>query len=138
MDEHSNDLVVFYGTLLGHYSTQDIFGIRDHFEFLEDCSFSARLYDQGEYPFVLLGGGTVYGELYRVLDKSAWQQLHEWEEYYPENHEESQYLLREIELIKPVQTKALVYEWNSPLQGQPEIVSGRWDKPEEEIEHWLQ
>lgn len=117
------------------YPTQDQLAIRDKVEYLSDCSFSAQLYDRviRPYPFVLLGGGVVRGELYRILDPQAWIQLDRCEAYDSKDPENSLYLPKQIDLIEPKKSsrmeKAWIYEWNRPLEESKLISTGFWDSP---------
>jgi gamma-glutamylcyclotransferase (GGCT)/AIG2-like uncharacterized protein YtfP len=69
-------------------------------EFVCSALAEGQLYDIGEYPGFIEAPGIVKGELYKINDASLWIELDAFEAYDPGNHE-SEYLRKEIILIKP-------------------------------------
>ena len=108
------------------------------------------LYDMGEWPAIVPGTGTVYGELYQV-DERCLVHLHELEDYRPDRPTESLYVLQPcvIEIGPPVDAgpststrrgshwlaegqpagggvAAWTYVYNQNLAGAPKINSGNY------------
>ena len=102
-----NDVKVFvYGTLLSGLCRADAL---KQAEFLGAASTEGRLYNLGDYPGMLPGLGTVYGEVYQV-DARTLDRLDGIEDYYPDCPESSLYLRRPVRVTLTDNGQSLVAE----------------------------
>jgi gamma-glutamylcyclotransferase (GGCT)/AIG2-like uncharacterized protein YtfP len=118
-------LLVFYGTLMGAYPTQDRLGIRHRLEPAGVCLLKGELYDLGWYPGLVAGQRTVRAELYRALDSGVIDILDRFEGYDPADPTGSEYLRLPLELEKPSLT-AWVYVYNRPVSGRDLVACDDW------------
>lgn len=88
------------------------------------------LFDCGEYPGLVLGGGDwVHGELYRIPDIAARLRHVDREEWYdPADEARSLYVRRRVtvEMVDGSGREAWVYVYNGPPGPAPRIPSGDW------------
>ena len=84
------------------------------------------LYDLGSYPGLIDGGGNVVGEIYRIRTPDVLTVLDDYEDFDPENPEESIFVRRAVPLIHPGLT-AWVYFYNGPIAGYRKVPSGDWN-----------
>jgi gamma-glutamylcyclotransferase (GGCT)/AIG2-like uncharacterized protein YtfP len=117
--------VAFYGTLMSGFEFQRQLGVHDALRLVGSCRIAGRLYDMGEWPTLVLGGGVVHGELFEVLDGGVFVELDRFEECYPEDLARSRYLRQPVALIAPA-VRAWVYVANEPVPAAGQISSGSW------------
>ena len=91
--------LVFYGTLMSAFDTLDELGIRERLRLVGTCTLAGRLYDMGEWPSLMLGGGIVHGELFEVLDAGVFVALDPFEECYPADPLRSRYRREIVALL---------------------------------------
>ncbi|HMD52397.1 MAG TPA: gamma-glutamylcyclotransferase family protein, partial [Solirubrobacteraceae bacterium] len=84
-----------------------------------------RLFDMGEWPTLVLGGGIVHGELFEVLDVAVFAKLDPFEECDPADPGRSRYTRERVALVEP-ETEAWVYVANEPVPHDALIESGSW------------
>lgn len=82
------------------------------------CRIPGRLWDLGEYPGLVAGGGEVRGELFEA-DGPTLETLDAFEQ------EGSLYVRRQIRLIEP-NIEAWVYFYNQTLDHAQPIAGGCW------------
>ena len=117
--------VAFYGTLMSDFQTLDELGARDQLRLLGPCRLAGRLFDLGEWPTLVLGGGIAHGELFEVLDTAVFAKLDPFEDCDPGDHAGSSYLRVRVPLLAPA-VQAWVYVSNGPPASAQEIPSGCW------------
>ncbi len=117
--------LALYGTLMSAFGTLEELGVRSRLRLLGPCSVAGRLYDLGEWPTLVLGGGIAHGELFEVLDESVFDTLDPFEEYDPRDRVRSSYLRLRAELLQPA-GEAWVYVANHPVSSEHEIACGSW------------
>jgi len=88
-------------------------------------SLEGRLFDMGEWPTLVLGGGIVHGELFEVLDVAVFAKLDPFEECDPADPGRSRYTRERVALVEP-ETEAWVYVANEPVPHDALIESGSW------------
>ena len=119
------DHLVFYGTLMSAFDTLDELGVREQLRLVGTCTLAGRLYDMGEWPSLVLGGGIVHGELFELLDAGVFEKLDPFEECYPADPLRSRYRREIVALVEPV-ARAWVYVANEPVPASGLIPSGSW------------
>lgn len=115
--------VFVYGTLLSGLCRA---AALQQAEFLGAASTTGRLYNLGDYPGMLPGPGTVYGEVYRV-DARTLDRLDGIEDYYPDCPESSLYLRRPVQVTLLGDGRTLVaetYLYSMPIPEAQRIVHG--------------
>jgi gamma-glutamylcyclotransferase (GGCT)/AIG2-like uncharacterized protein YtfP len=126
--------LVLYGSLQRGLPGHEQLRLGARLRFVRPVSFPGRLYDLGDYPCALLGGGRVHGELYEILDDAVLPDLDAFElcrpgepaPFDPATGQGSLYLREEIDIQGET---AFVYVFNvAPGQAPsgPPIASGRW------------
>ncbi len=93
-------------------------GVEGALRFLEPCRIPGALWDLGEYPGLVEGGGEVRGELYEV-ELATLAALDAYEE------EGSLYLRKRVALNEP-RLEAWVYLYNGSLDRARPIPGGCW------------
>ena len=117
--------LAFYGTLMSAFDTLDELGVREQLRLVGACTLAGRLYDMGEWPSLVLGGGIVRGELFEVLDAGVFVTLDPFEECYPADPVHSRYRRETVALIEPA-VRAWVYVADEPMSPSALIPSGSW------------
>jgi gamma-glutamylcyclotransferase (GGCT)/AIG2-like uncharacterized protein YtfP len=117
--------VAFYGTLMSAFDTLDTLGARRRLRLLGPCRIEGRLFDLGEWPTLVLGGGVAHGELFEVLDPAVFEVLDPFEDYDPIDHSRSSYVRVLRRLLAP-DIDAWVYIATVPPRGATPISSGSW------------
>lgn len=120
------DLIAFYGTL--RIGGPDRGGPRPEglLEFVQPCRIKGKLIDLGPYPGLLPDeGGTVIGDLFRIIHPDALRLYDDWEVYDPVNLEGSEYRREKLRLAEP-DAEAWVYLWNCGPDDGPVIAGGDW------------
>lgn len=118
-------LLFLYGTLRRGERSHDQLGLGGRLRFLMPCLARGRLYDLGPYPAFVPGEAVVHGDLFEAADASVIADLDAFEEYDPADPAGSLYVREPVVLLAPPH-EALVYRYNGPVDGFPEIVSGDW------------
>jgi gamma-glutamylcyclotransferase (GGCT)/AIG2-like uncharacterized protein YtfP len=119
------DLIAVYGELLSDPDLPQAPSVRDAFRLIGACWIPGDLLDLGEFPGVVPSDGQVLGELYEVLDASAFDELDAFEGYIRGREDESEYVRRRVQLIEP-DVEAWTYLYNRPAVGQKRVPSGDW------------
>lgn len=118
-------LLAFYGTLMSRFDTLERLGVAGYLRLLGDCEIAGVLYDVGEWPTLVTGGGVVRGELFEVLEEGVFARLDPFEDYRPADPAGSSFLRARATLIRPA-VEAWVYVSNEPVDGARLIPSGSW------------
>jgi gamma-glutamylcyclotransferase (GGCT)/AIG2-like uncharacterized protein YtfP len=119
------DLIAVYGLLRAGESGFAQFGLADAFKAAGPCIMPGDLYDLGAYPGLVLGKGRVLGELFEVVDVSVKGQLDAFEDYWPDDLEQSRYERVKLSLIDDPRS-AWVYVWRRGVENARFIDSGDW------------
>ena len=118
--------IFVYGKLMLNHPGYQNLGIAPLLKFISKASCNGRLYDIGNYPGLILEGDTiVQGELFEILDKRVFQIMDEFEEYFEQDIENSDYIRKQITLVEPQET-AWVYEYRRSLEGKSHLEHGCW------------
>ena len=117
--------LVFYGTLMAAYPTQDRLGIRHRLEPAGTCLVRGQLHDLGWYPGLVGGGRLIRAELYRALDQAVLEILDRFEGFDPADPAGSEYLRLEMALHEP-RLPAWVYVYNRPVEMRPLVPADDW------------
>ncbi|MFC0184055.1 gamma-glutamylcyclotransferase [Pseudarcicella hirudinis] len=118
-----------YGTLRKDYGNELHKLIARNSEFIGMADFQGEMFNIGEYPGIVSsenGGSVVKGELYKLSNSVRLIRiLDEYEEYYPENEDESIFLRKTINVkIDGKSQEAYGYLYNRPTEGLTRITSG--------------
>jgi gamma-glutamylcyclotransferase (GGCT)/AIG2-like uncharacterized protein YtfP len=111
-----------YGTLMpGLRLEAEMYGAR----FMGPAQVAGRLVDVGRYPGLLLGDGSVSGEVYEV-DHAHLARLDAVEDMVPGDRAGSQYWREEVTVVGgPLQgQRVLTYVYNRPVVGCTPIAHG--------------
>ena len=124
------DLLFAYGTLMRGFRLHRLVAGRT--EYLGEGEVPGLLFDLGSYPAALRGaGGSIRGEVYRLLDPGLWVVL--------DSAEGSQYHRGEVgvRMISGGQVTASIYWYVAPLGGGVPIPGGdyRAHPPAKSIHH---
>jgi gamma-glutamylcyclotransferase (GGCT)/AIG2-like uncharacterized protein YtfP len=125
LNSKNRQYLALYGSLMQSMGGLRNFCQQNELKFIDQCQIKGCLYDLGDYPGLVLGGGSVIGELYQVTDHSILKKLDAYERFYPDNQKNSLYLRIKVELIHPDQ-HAWVYAYNQPVDSAEKIESGDW------------
>ncbi|ADK84408.1 AIG2 family protein [Desulfarculus baarsii DSM 2075] len=117
--------IVFYGSLMADFPTQDHVGVRAMVALVRPCLVWGRLYDLGSYPGLAPGQRRVAAELYRLVDPAALALLDRFEDYDPLNPGGSEYL-RQCASLADGSEQAWVYYFNRPTEGLRLIEGDSW------------
>lgn len=109
-DVKPGDAIAVYGLLRKGAAAFARFGLDRAFTPLGPCRLRGRLYDLGDYPGLVEGGGEVVGELYEVRDVSVMPALDAFEDYHPGDRARSRYARVRVRLIAP-ERQAWTYLW---------------------------
>lgn len=115
--------IFVYGTLLKGMSR---FGVLAESQFLGHGCIRGQLYDLGDYPAIIEGSGTVYGELYEI-DGEKRRELDRIEAYHPDDEEHSLYLRKEADITllnDGAYESAYAYFYNRDPDGYEQILCG--------------
>lgn len=113
---HIPEYVAVYGSLMRGQGIQRSIGVVDKLRPAGPCRIRGDLFTVAEYPGLVDGDGNVLGELYEVLDPTAWMALDSYEEYDPAQPGESLFIRRQVPLLSP-EVIAWVYFYNRPVTG---------------------
>lgn len=127
----SDELFIAYGSLQTGQGGTDEQAARDKMERVGPCEIRGELFSRGQFPAFVQGDGMVKAEVFRVLDKSAFDLLDELEHYDPRHRADSLYRRRCIHIDEPM-ADAWIYYWNRPTDGLTLIDHGSWNKPQTE------
>jgi gamma-glutamylcyclotransferase (GGCT)/AIG2-like uncharacterized protein YtfP len=124
------NFIIFYGSLLSHYSEQEKLNIKNKIELIEKCFIPGELYDLGDWPGLFKTDGHVVGELHLIkqgCNEEVLSILDQFEEYNPVDH--SGEFLREITYpISSIYKPAWVYYYKGSIEDKQLIASGDWHK----------
>ncbi len=123
------DLLFVYGTLMRGLPLHHL--IAGRCEFVEEGTVTGRLLDLGRYPgAVPEGPGTIYGEVYRLLDPDLLVSLDQEEGYRPDAPGRSLYLRRPtaVRLADGREATAWVYWYQRPRARAVPIPSGDYQQ----------
>jgi gamma-glutamylcyclotransferase (GGCT)/AIG2-like uncharacterized protein YtfP len=117
--------IAFYGTLMSGFGELDRLGARGQLRLLGPCLIGGVMFDVGEWPTLVLGDGTVQGELFEILDEGVFARLDPFEDYNPGDRAGSSFVRRRVQLLEP-DLDAWVYVANgAPSDARP-VTSGSW------------
>ncbi len=90
-----------YGTLLSSYAKNPFKKeFSENSKFVGVAKLYAKLYDLGEYPGIIENQKgeyyQVYGEVYELLNSDFLFDLDEYENYFPENLSQSEYIRQKV------------------------------------------
>ena len=90
-----------YGTLLSSYAKNPFKKqFSENSKFIGNAKLSAKLYDLGEFPGIIENQKgehyVVYGEVYELLNSDFLFDLDEYENYFPENLFQSEYIRQKV------------------------------------------
>ncbi len=130
LPEPDKDEYLFvYGTLRKGYGNELHKLIARNAEFIGMATYQGKMYNLGEYPGIVPSSNDsdiVLGELYKLTNPLRLVKiLDEYEEYYPENEEDSVFLRKEIEVsVADTTYQSYGYVYNRLVEGVPVIESG--------------
>lgn len=117
--------IFFYGTLLSNFETQKNLNIVERLELIQPAEVEGELFSFGEWPGMFPGKGKVLGELYRIKDFSIFGVLDKFENYFPEDEDNSEYIRKTIKLSSP-KRDAWVYILKTKPLYLEKIKTGSW------------
>ena len=80
--------ITLYGSLTLNSEKYKEFNLDKHLKYIQQCQFSATLYDLGDFPAILLNNnGFVEGQLFEILNLSVFKILDEYESYFENDFE---------------------------------------------------
>lgn len=123
----AGDAIAVYGLLRAGESGFARFGLADAFRPLGPCVIPGALWDLGQFPGLVAGGGQVAGELFELIDPSVIPRLDAFEDYWPADPARSRYDRVKLRLREP-DREAWVYVWRLGLETATLIESGDWFK----------
>lgn len=120
------ELLAAYGTLMSGQAYEGRPDVERLLAPRGPCRIPGRLFSDGDYPWLVQGGGEVSGELYAVLDPgSAFPVLDAYEDEGRHTLDGTgRYVRRRTRLLEP-DVEAWVYVWDGPPRGEPLDV-GDW------------
>ena len=122
-------LLFVYGTLMTDGEGYRALELEGKARSLGGERIHGTLYDIGDYPgCVCGGGGVVEGELLALDDPDLLPRLDDYEGYLPEDHRGCEYVRVKVQLLGSGR-EAWCYDYRRPLTGRPVIAGGRWRNP---------
>lgn len=129
--------ILLYGTLMSSEGGYASHGLSRVLTPMGERTIDGVLYDLGGYPGIVLGGGQVIGELYRIDDPEILAWLDAYEEYDPRNPAKSLYLRRSVQVERHrnpfIQAltgfpmlDAWIYAYNGSVDGLKPIEAASW------------
>lgn len=101
-NNHSTNHIFFYGSLQSPINYPLKPSIKNFIEFIDKGYFYGQLFDLGEYPGAIESNTTkykVFGEIYRIIEgDDLFYILDEYEDYYPQNIEKSEYVRKVVQV----------------------------------------
>jgi gamma-glutamylcyclotransferase (GGCT)/AIG2-like uncharacterized protein YtfP len=119
-------LLFVYGSLRRGEPMFVELGLERALEYVSEGSFSGDLYDLGDYPGAVAADGMVKGEVYRIKDSTILDALDRYEEFDPDNPQQSLFVRQRIRI--PQAGEAWTYLYNGSRKGRRRIPSGHWGK----------
>lgn len=120
----TNHLAV-YGTLKREFDLPIMKQVGSALSYERECVINGKIYDYGRYPALVLGGGRVFAELYRINDNAALKLLDAYEAVDNEHSEWPGFRRTKVTLLVP-KISCWVYEYTGSLDGVKEVASGEW------------
>lgn len=120
------DLIALYGSLMRGLGAMDGISVGDRLRFVAPCKIEGQLFDLGAYPGLREGLGIVTGEVFDILDPEVIAVLDEFEDFLPDEPDESDYVRKRVRLIEPERTTAWVYVYNHVPPPSGLIEAGDW------------
>ncbi len=117
--------IFFYGTLLSNFETQKNLNVAEKIELVQQAEIEGELFSFGEWPGLFLGNGRVSGELYKIKDPSILGVLDKFENYFPEDEDNSEYIRKIIRLLNP-EVDAWVYILKTKPLYLEKVKTGSW------------
>ncbi len=117
--------IFFYGTLLSNFETQKNLNVAEKIELVQLAEAEGELFSFGEWPGMFPGKGKVFGELYKIKDFSIFDVLDEFENYFPEDEENSEYIRKIIKLTSP-KVDAWIYILKTKPLYLEKVKTGSW------------
>ena len=119
-------LIMLYGTLRREAVRREL-GLLGRLRRIGRCRLAGILHDLGPYPALAEGEGVVHGELFEVIDPTAFAAMDAFEEYDPARPKLSTYIRVRVRLAEP-DLECWVYRYNRSLRGVPRVPGGDWLK----------
>lgn len=117
-------LIAVYGTLRAPAVRRRL-GVDTLMRYRGRCRLRGFLYDLGDYPGLVPGGGTVAGELYALADPRALARIDDFEDVVPGDPAASLYRRERWRMVTP-DVEAWVYVYNRPVVGRRRVPGGDW------------
>lgn len=126
---HTEDYIVFYGTLMRSYDNLARLGAQNMVEYVSPCKVPGALVDLGDWPGAIHDSGAFVGELWKVRDYDLFRILDPFERYDPQQTATSHYERITMRLIHPEAIDAWVYYLKEPPENQVHtmITNGNWE-----------
>jgi len=114
LNASTKNYIFLYGSLRQDQSAYKELELDKYLNFVQKSTLMGSLYDLGEYPGLVQNPKhtKIAGELFEVQDHEAIKILDKFERYYADNHAESLYLRRCIQLEEP-NIEAWTYFYNT-------------------------
>jgi len=122
----AGDLLALYGSLMRGLGAMDELAVVDRLRFVAPCKIAGQLFDLGAFPGMREGAGIVKGEVFAVLDPNVIEVLDDFENFLPDEPDESHYVRKRVRLIEPGATAAWVYAYNRVPPRNRLIDAGDW------------
>ena len=119
-------LLFIYGSLRRGEPMFEELGLERALEYVSEGTFRGDLYDLGDYPGAVPADGVVRGEVYRIKDVSILDALDRYEEFDPDNPEDSLFVRQRIHIRGA--GEAWTYLYNGSREDRRPIPSGHWRK----------
>ena len=131
-----NNKIFVYGTLMDGFLQKVLPDVNDYIKKKKKARINSRLFDFGEYPGIkqtTVKTKLVHGQIYELHPdyvNDVLVKLDDYEEYNPERKDKSLYIRRLTPVVTEDGTisKAWVYWYNKPLNGENEIQTGDYKK----------
>lgn len=127
-DVTASPYIVLYGSLMSSFPMQQDLGLHNNMTLVGPCELPGKLYDLGEYPGLIGGSDGNYlvsAELYHFSGQETLTALDDYEDYKPDNEQESLYVRTLVNLYEP-SLQAWVYIYNRDVLESNLIKSGSW------------
>ncbi|MEM9685162.1 MAG: gamma-glutamylcyclotransferase family protein [Pseudomonadota bacterium] len=120
----AEQLIGLYGTLRDPEVRRSL-GLAGRLRRLGRFRLQGILFDLGPYPALAPGDAVVHGELFEIVDRTAFAIMDDFEEFSPADPARSAYI-REIWPMDDPDVRCWVYRYNRPVRGLPRVLGGDW------------
>ena len=124
---NSVEYIAFYGSLMRGQGTQEQLSVAGKLAYVSPCWISGTLYELGDYPGLCAEpvAARVAAELFRIVDGSVLAVLDEYEDFRPNEPEQSLFERRLVKLAEP-EFEAWVYIYRRVPPADARIADGIW------------